>query len=219
MKKIRAVLLSGGNIESDFALAFLREQNYDKIIAADKGLEFCHRHRITPHGIVGDFDSVPEGLLKEYENRPEIVLRRLSPQKDDSDTQSAFHLAIEMGASEIGILGGTGTRLDHVLANLELLSYGLSLGVHSYLVDAHNYIWAADRPLALRRDSQWGNYVSMFALGEPVEGLTLKGFVYPLNNHFLTSRDCGLTVSNEIAEEEAVITFEKGCLLLVMSRD
>ena len=219
MKNIRAVLLSGGNIQSDFALAFLQEQKYDKIIAVDKGLEFCHRHRILPHGIVGDFDSAPEGLLKEYENRPEILVRRLNPQKDDSDTQSAFHLAVEMGAKEIGILGGTGTRLDHVLANLELLSYGLSLGVHSYLVDAHNYIWAADRPVTLRRERQWGKYVSMFALGEPVEGLTLRGFVYPLQNYRLTSRDCGLTVSNEIAEEEAVITFEKGCLLLVMSRN
>lgn len=219
MKKIRAVLLSGGNIESDFALAFLQEQKYDKIIAVDKGLAFCHRHRITPHAIVGDFDSVPQGLLAEYENCPEIVLRRLCPQKDDSDTQSAFHLAIEMGAGEIGILGGTGTRLDHVLANLELLSYGLSLGVHSYLADAHNYIWAANQPLVLRRGSQRGNYVSMFALGDPVKGLTLKGFAYPLDHHYLTTRDCGLTVSNEIVEEEAVITFEKGCLLLVMSRD
>lgn len=219
MKKICAVLLSGGNIQSDFALAFLREQKYDKIIAVDKGLEFCYRNQIVPHGIVGDFDSAPEGLLEKYQNRPEIFVRRLNPQKDDSDTQSAFHLAVEMGATEIGILGGTGTRLDHVLANLELLSYGLSIGVHSYLADAHNYIWAADQPVTLRRDRQWGKYVSLFALGGPVEGLTLQGFVYPLENYCLTSQDCGLTVSNEIAEEEAVITFEKGCLLVVMSRD
>lgn len=216
---MRIALLSGGNIQSDFALAFLKEQKFDKIIAVDKGLEFCHRNGIVPQAIVGDFDSVRDGLLGEYIAQPQIIVRRLSPQKDDSDTQSAFHMAMEMGATEIGILGGTGSRLDHVFANLELLSYGLSAGIRCYLADAHNYIWAADGPVTLRRDSQRGKYVSMFAFGEPVEGLTLEGFAYPLKDYRLTGRDCGLTVSNEIVKEEARITFEKGCLLLAMSRD
>lgn len=216
---MRVVLISGGNIQSDFALAFLEQQKYDKIIAVDRGLAFCHRHQIVPHAVVGDFDSVPGEVVQKYMDRPETIVRRLCPKKDDSDTQSAFHLAVEMGASEIGILGGIGDRLDHVMANLELLSYGLSLGVDSYLVDAHNYIWASEETVILKRDEQWGDYVSVFALGGPVEGLTLKGFAYPLDGYCLTSRDCGLTVSNEIVEEEAVISFEKGCLLLLMSKD
>lgn len=216
---MRAVLISGGNIQSDLALAFLREHSYDMIIAVDRGLEFCHQHRLIPQAIVGDLDSVSEEVVQGYLDRPDIILRRLCPQKDDSDTQSAFDLAVEMGAAEIGILGGIGSRLDHVMANLELLSYGLTRGVSSYMVDAHNYIWATEEPVTLRKDAQWGRYVSMFALGGPVEGLTLEGFVYPLKGYRLTSRDCGLTVSNEILEEEARITFEKGCLLLVMSRD
>lgn len=216
---MRVGLISGGNIQSDFALSFLEEQKYDRIIAADRGLYFCHEHGIVPQAVVGDFDSMPQGILEEYEGRPDIAVHRLCPQKDDSDTQSAFHMAVEMGASEIGILGGTGSRLDHVLANVELLSYGLSVGVHSYMADAWNYIWASQEPVRLRRSMQKGKYVSLFALGEPVEGLTLKGFAYPLDHYLLTSRACGRTVSNEIVEEEAVITFTKGCLLLIMSRD
>ncbi len=219
MKDMRIALLSGGDIQRDFALAFLEEQKFDKIIAVDKGLEFCHQNGIMPQGIVGDFDSVADGLLEKYMSQPGISVRRLCPRKDDSDTQSAFHMAMEMGASEIGILGGTGSRLDHVFANLELLTYGLSKGIGCYLVDAHNYVWAADSPVTLRRDSQRGKYVSMFSMGAPVEGLTLEGFSYPLQNYRLTGLDCGLTVSNEIVEEEAKIVFDKGCLLLVMSRD
>ena len=216
---MRVGLISGGNIQSDFALSFLEEQKYDRIIAADRGLHFCYKHGIVPQTVVGDFDSIPQGILEEYEGRPGTVVHRLSPRKDDSDTQSAFHIAVEMGASEIGILGGTGGRLDHTLANVELLACGLSAGVHSYMADAWNYIWASQRPVRLRRSTQKGKYVSLFALGGPVEGLTLKGFSYPLDHYCLTSRDCGLTVSNEIVEEEAVITFTKGCLLLIMSRD
>lgn len=219
MGDMRVVLISGGNIQSDFALAFLEQQGYDRIIAVDRGLEFCYLHQITPHAVVGDLDSVSEEVVQGYLDRPDVTVRRLCPRKDDSDTQSAFHLAVEMGASEIGILGGIGNRMDHVLANLELLSYGLSLGVDSYLVDEHNHIWASKDQVILKRDEQWGDYVSMFALGGPVEGLTLKGFAYPLDHYCLTSQDCGLTVSNEILEEEAVISFERGCLLLVMSKD
>lgn len=216
---MRIVLLSGGNIQGDFALSFLKREKFDKIIAVDRGLEFCSQYGIVPHGIVGDFDSVREEVLQEYLDCPGTLVRRLCPEKDESDTQSAFHMAVEMGAGEVAILGGTGSRLDHVMANLELLAYGLERGIRGYLVDPLNCIWAADRPLTLRRDRQWGKYVSLFALGEPVEGLTLEGFAYPLENYRLTSRDCGLTVSNEIVADEASVRFTKGCLLVVMSRD
>jgi thiamine pyrophosphokinase len=217
---MRVVLISGGNIQSGSALAFLQRERVDKIIAVDRGLGFCHCHKITPDAVVGDFDSVDDQVVQSYLGRPDVAVRRLCPQKDDSDTQSAFHLAVEMGASQITILGGIGSRLDHVLANLELLSYGLTLGIRSCMVDAQNLIWASEGPrVVLKRKEQWGKYVSMFALGGPVEGLTLEGFLYPLEDHCLTSRDCGLTVSNEIQAEEAVITFRKGCLLLVMSKD
>lgn len=58
---------------------------------------------------------------------PEII--RLKPEKDDSDTQSAVNQMIRKGAKDILILGATGTRLDHVLANLGLLSMGKEQGV------------------------------------------------------------------------------------------
>ena len=52
----RAVIISGGKIQTDFALAFLRTQTWDYVIGADKGLIFCHKNQIMPTHIVGDFD-------------------------------------------------------------------------------------------------------------------------------------------------------------------
>ena len=46
---------------------------------------------------------------------------RLRPEKDDSDTQSAMNYAIQNGAKEIVILGVTGNRVDHLMANFGLL--------------------------------------------------------------------------------------------------
>ena len=71
----------------------------------------------------------------------------------------------------------------------------------------------------IRKDSQFGKYVSFFAAGETVEGLTLKGFKYPLDHYRLTTDNCGRTVSNEIQEEKAKVLYEKGSLLMIMSRD
>ena len=71
----------------------------------------------------------------------------------------------------------------------------------------------------LKKTEQFGKYVSFFSLNGDVLGLTLKGFKYPLDRHYLTAADSGLTVSNEIAQEEATIEFDKGLLLMLMTKD
>ena len=55
--KVRAAVLSGGTLEDDFVLPYLREYSPDVILAADRGLEFCSRNRIRPDMILGDFDN------------------------------------------------------------------------------------------------------------------------------------------------------------------
>ena len=93
-----------------------------------------------------------------------------------------------------------------------------SPGCLAYL-KAQNYICLVENGYIIRKDSQFGKYISFFAAGETVEGLTLKGFKYPLDHYRLTTDNCGRTVSNEIQEEKAKILYEKGSLLMIMSRD
>lgn len=175
---------------------------------------------ILPDWAVGDFDSVSKAVLEEFERQKKIKWKRLVPEKDDSDTQSAMNLAIELGCETIEILGATGSRLDHVLANLGLLSYGEKNGVSVSIADQNNYICLlTHRETILEREKQFGKYVSFFPVWGEVEGLTLRGFKYSLNKYHLTVFDSGLTVSNEIVDKRASIEFEKGPLLMVMSRD
>lgn len=211
------VIISGGDINSDFALDFLEKQQNMLLIAADRGMEFCVRSGIRPVHLVGDFDSVDAEMLKGLGSS--VAIHRLKPEKDDSDTQSAVNLAISLGAEHIWILGGTGNRLDHVMANLELLVYGLEKGVKICLLDEHNRITAEEKSFTLKRSEQFGRFVSFFPIGGPVEGLTLRGFKYPLDHHFLRVTDTGLTVSNEILTEEAEVEFASGRLLMIQARD
>ena len=142
----------------------------------------------------------------------------LADQKDDTDTEFALRLAISMGAECITVLGGTGSRLDHVLGNIELLGIGLELGVEIELLDANNRIRMTDHGMVLKKEEQFGKYVSLIPYTAQVEHLYLAGFKYPLADYCLKGF-CSIGVSNEITEEQAEITFENGILIVIESRD
>ena len=241
---IDTIIVSGGDIQSDFALCFLKK-NIEKagrenvrLIAADRGLEFFLDYLILPDVVIGDFDSLSEdgknflemqnedipygGMLEWKLQKGEgkvVEVVRLRPEKDDSDTQSAMNYAIQNGAKEIVILGVTGNRVDHLMANFGLLILAQKQDTEVALADRYNYMKLIPSGTILKKAEQFGKYVSFFPLGGDVTGLTLEGFKYPLDKYHLTTADSGLTVSNEISEEYAKVTYESGTLLMIMSRD
>lgn len=224
------IVVSGGNIDDEFACRIIEEQQkagFEGIsegqqgavlIAADAGMEFFYRKGIKPDIIVGDFDSAGSETLSYFRSQPNIRIQELNPVKDDTDTESAIRLAISMGAEQITLLGATGSRLDHVLGNIELLGIGLGADIPIVLLDSHNRICMIDSGITLRKKEQFGTYVSLLPYTSEVKHLTLRGFKYPLFDYCLKGF-CSLGVSNEIAEEEAVIEFDGGILLVVESKD
>lgn len=215
------IIVSGGNIHKDFALDFLKKNKTENtcLIAADRGVEFFMGTDLEPDVAVGDFDSISAEGAKYMETLKHTEIRRLKPEKDDSDTQSAANYAIEQGTERIMILGAIGNRIDHLMANFGLLMLGKTKQVQIVLVDAYNYMSLIESGMILKKEEQFGKYVSFFPIEGEVTGLTLKGFKYPLNSYTLKVEDSGLTVSNEISDPEAEVTFETGKLLMIMSRD
>ena len=215
------IIVSGGNIHKDFALDFLKKNTTENtcLIAADRGVEFFMGTDLEPDVAVGDFDSLSAEGAKYMETLKHTEIRRLKPEKDDSDTQSAANYAIEQGTERIMILGATGNRIDHLMANFGLLMLGKIKQVQIVLVDAYNYMSLIESGMILKKEEQFGKYVSFFPIEGEVTGLTLKGFKYPLNSYTLKVEDSGLTVSNEISDPKAEVTFETGKLLMIMSRD
>lgn len=219
---MRLLIVSGGNIDEDFALAFMREQAFDHVIAADKGMEFLRRAGRAPDLIVGDFDSCDQEAL-EYFRGQGIRIRAYRPEKDYTDTEIAVRLATEKlregpGDRRITILGATGGRLDHFLGNLKNLSIPLAEGIPCEILDAQNRIRLMDAPFSIGKKEQFGKYVSLLAFAEPVEGLALTGFFYPLSGYTMDSGDA-VGVSNQIVEERAQVSFSAGRLLVIESRD
>ena len=95
------IIVSGGNIQRDFALDFLQKNKKENacLIAADKGVEFFVGTDWVPDVAVGDFDSLSSAGEKYLNTLKETEIVRLKPEKDDSDTQSAVNFAIDRGAT------------------------------------------------------------------------------------------------------------------------
>lgn len=215
---MRVVIISGGHIDDAFAVGWLEKNKYDLMIAADSGLNFLHRNGIVPDIIAGDFDSAKEESVAYFQGLNDVQVMKLNPIKDDTDTEFVIREAIRRGAEEITVLGATGTRLDHVLANVYLLGIGLEESVSIQLVDKHNRIRMIDSSLEIGRDEQFGDYISVLPVKGDAKGVNLEGMKYPLCD---ANVNCfsSLGVSNEITDEVAKISVKQGVLLVIESRD
>lgn len=215
---MKIVIISGGQIEDAFALDWLETHRYDSILAADSGMDFLYRNHIFPDVIAGDFDSVKTESLAAFSDKKNIEMIRLNPIKDDTDTEFVIREAIRRGADEIIVLGATGSRLDHVLANVYLLGIGLEEGVSIQLIDAHNCIRMINHTLELTKENQFGSFVSILPIKGDASGVTLEGMKYPLKDAHLSCFS-SLGVSNEILEDTAKISVKEGILLVIESKD
>ena len=65
---MKTCIIAGGMLEREFVLRFMREQKFDIILAADRGLEFCNEENIRPTYILGDFDSLKDGYCRLFYN-------------------------------------------------------------------------------------------------------------------------------------------------------
>lgn len=205
----RAVVFSAVPVESEMA-AYV--QPGDFIVACDAGYRNAAKLGVRPDLIVGDFDSAPQPET----DRETIVLPHV---KDDTDTQFAARWLVEHGYEEVTLLGALGgSRIEHMFANV---STGLFLAMHSIktiLADARSemhYLLPGKELILERKD--W-MYLSVFALGAPMTGVTLQGVYYPLENATLSELDYPLGTSNEFVEPVAHLQCAGGHGLVVLTR-
>lgn len=218
-KVISGLIVTGGIIDLGFARRFLENRKFDKIIAVDGGLASLHKLNLNPDAIVGDFDSVDEGVLAKYKSSPdEIAWEIHKPEKDETDTELALNTAIRIGCTNLVLLGATGGRLDHFIGNLHLLYACLTKGIKAAIVDEKNWITVIEKGRSFTANELWGKYISFLPLSEEVTGITLTGFKYPLHKKNITI-GTSLCISNELTGNTGAIGFDSGTLICVESHD
>ena len=181
----------------------------DFVISADGGWRHLKRLGIKPHLFIGDMDSLQETI-------PEDIKKECyQPEKDDTDTLLALKEAMRRGYDDIMIIGGLGGRIDHTLANISLTAFAAQHGAVCHLIDEHHQIFAIHNDSIMVKKGYW-KWLSVFAAGSEVRGVSLRGLKYPLQEAVLTNT-YPIGVSNEFVSSSAVVTAAQGTLLIVLS--
>ncbi|WP_432359418.1 thiamine diphosphokinase [Sporosarcina sp. UB5] len=188
-------------------------------IGVDRGAIHLLDKGIVPDEAVGDFDSVSK---EEFTRIQEAVKQvdSFQSEKDETDTELAVGRAIAYHPKEVILTGVTGGRLDHFESALHLMyrmqreHKNISFVIRNATNDLSLFHPGVHR---VKRNDQFP-YISFFAFGSTVEGLTLTGFKYETVN---ARMEMGMTrfTSNEPISEVCTISFRQGICLMVRSSD
>lgn len=203
----------------DFASEYVQQKEFDRIIAADSGLVFCHKLHLVPTDILGDFDSLQDTDLLDYYVAAGIPIKTFPVRKDYTDTHLAVEYAMDLAPGEVILLGATGSRYDHTLANIGMLEKFARAHISGKIIDEHNEIemLCGQKEKIYQKDSK-RKFFSLLAWGGEVSGIDLIGFSYPLTNASLIPA-VSLGISNELMEEHGTLRVRKGNLLVIRSSD
>lgn len=182
----------------------------DLLIAADGGFLTVERMGLVPHLVIGDFDS-----LGKRPDHPNTVV--LPTVKDDTDMCAAIRLGRERGYTRFALYGGTGGRLAHTLANLQLLDGLAREGCQGFLV-GEGTISTAVYNGELQFPAHMSGYLSVFCVSGRAEGVALRGLKYELSNETLTG-SFPLGVSNEFIGTASRVSVANGSLLVLWQGD
>jgi thiamine pyrophosphokinase len=179
----------------------------DYIIAADGGYARLDALGIVPDLVIGDFDSL--GNAPEH---PNVV--RTPAVKDDSDVGLAVKAGLAQGCKSFVIDGGLGGRLDHTLANIQILLHLTSQGARGLLIGRDASVTAITNS-SLHLEPHASGYVSVFSAGGNACGVTIEGLRYQLRDAVLTSQH-PLGLSNEFIGKPATVSVRDGTLIVVI---
>ena len=134
-------------------------------------------------------------------------------------TELAVEYAIDLSPEKVTLLGATGTRYDHALANIGMLEKLTTLGISGKIVDKNNEIeMLCGKNEKMYRKIPERKFFSLVAWGGDVTGIDLIGFSYPLNDATLRPSQ-SLGISNELADETGILRMKTGKLLVIRSAD
>jgi thiamine pyrophosphokinase len=208
---MKTLILANGVIR-DYEITRKKQTGYDYIIACDGGIRHAQALGITPDCLLGDMDSVPDGIVETYAGRA----LRFPPEKDSTDLALAMEHALREQASDITILGALGGRFDHELANIHVLAMALAAGTPAEIKDERTGIRIIDREIVLEREDY--EFITLIPLTTSVSGITTQGLYYPLCGEELRT---GATrgVSNRFNGEKASVSIKSGLLIVIRIKE
>jgi thiamine pyrophosphokinase len=182
------------------------------VVAADSGLHHAQALGRRVDVVVGDLDSVDPGALAEAEDAGTTVERH-AVDKDATDLELALLAARDRGCSEVIVIGGSGGRLDHFLANALAIGSDDLAGVRIQARMGAATVHLVRDTLSFAAPR--GALVTLLPLNGAAHGVTTESLRFPLVDESLLP---GSTrgVSNEVVESPARVSVRDGVLLVIL---
>ena len=195
------ILAKGDFPQHPIPLRILNEA--DTIICCDGAVKSLIEYGLISTHIIGDMDSITDELKIKYEDQLIHI-----PDQNENDLRKAVNWAEKNGAKKTTILGATGKRDDHSLANIFTLlefpsqmkmTINTDFGKFSIVKNEHDF------------DSFSGEQVSIFSKDNSI-AITSTYLKYNLNSKKLKSLYNGS--SNESINECFSIRISHGEILV-----
>ena len=196
------IILANGDFPSH-KIPLLILKDAGTIICCDGSVNNLVKNGMEPHYILGDMDSIDDNLKIKYKEQ----LIKL-PDQNKNDLLKTIQWVENKGVKDATILGATGKRDDHSLANIfTLLQYSSPLEIILYT----NYGIFSVVQDEQKFDSFIGQQISLFATDPKIE-VTSNNLKYNLNNKMLTTLYYGSL--NESIDENFTLTLSHGKILV-----
>lgn len=148
--------------------------------AVNKLRQFTDR---LPEAVVGDLDSIEAALLRELGDR--VV--RVAEQDTNDLTKAMHYVSQSLGLRDVVLVGASGGREDHMLANLALLPTYHTLLDKLVMLGENGYFRLITEDATLSTEA--GQQISVFNFAH--SPISLSGVHWPLSEHTLPELWCG----------------------------
>ncbi len=211
---MKVLIIANGEIKDIQKVKAMLPQ-VDYVICADGGVRHARELGVVPDLIVGDFDSLPDEVLREY-SMAGIPIKRYPADKDKTDMQIAVDTAVDMGASQVFLVGAFGSRWDHSYANMLMLYRLARRGIKAQILDSHNVVMVSSGKVEI--EGEIGQTLSLLPLSGDVRILRTDGLKYPIVDGILPL-DFPYGVSNVLVKPRAEVHVGLGWVMVVVARD
>jgi thiamine pyrophosphokinase len=190
----------------------LIKEEYDYIICADGGANHTYNMHIIPDYIVGDLDSVKSEIIDYYKNH-KVKFEKFPTKKNETDTELCIYLADKLKAKEIHFIGALGGRIDHTIANINLLYYVRQKNIIPRIISEKEQLYIAINEEVIINGNK-GDTISVIPTNGNAKGVTLTNLEYPLNNYDMKFY-LPLGISNVMLNKECKIKVDDGSLFII----
>lgn len=181
------------------------------IVCADSGSEHARRLGLDVQAIVGDLDSITPETFAFYKTRGTEIIQR--PDQNHDDFEKALEYVATAYSGSVAVLGMTGLRTDHLLANLSVMLRMTDRFEQLIAYDDFaSYRFLTATRITCTIECPLGTLISLMPFGEACHVATTN-LQYPLNSEDLSlAQRTGL--SNVATGSSVSIRIGGGALLV-----